>query len=121
MKTKASNAENVEQEKKIKKKIAMKEREEATAFSPTLFFSENKQLNILFQSTILHCIKFNLYLYTVRAVVRHIKIHLKSTFICRAAIAANIAFQNITIVNLAQNAIFPQIVHFMFPILHAKN
>ena len=38
MKTEASDAENVEQEKKIEKKIAMKEREEATAFSPTLFF-----------------------------------------------------------------------------------
>merc|ERR1712074_417533 len=36
VKTEASNAENVEQEKEKEKKIAMKEREETAAFSPTL-------------------------------------------------------------------------------------
>ena len=36
MKTEASNAENVEQEKEKEKKIAMKERKETAAFSPTL-------------------------------------------------------------------------------------
>ena len=37
MKTEASDAEkNVEQEKEKEKKIAMKEREEAAAFSPTI-------------------------------------------------------------------------------------
>ena len=36
MKTEASNAENVEQENEEEKKIAMKEREETAAFSPTL-------------------------------------------------------------------------------------
>ena len=36
VKTEASNAENVKQEKEKEKKVGMKEKEEATAFSPTL-------------------------------------------------------------------------------------